>query len=73
MIWGVLWHSKNRLDGLQEYLIHKDSVPALFKTRTQARAFIAENYGHIVHRKDLRQEPHGWRMPRAIKVIITPA
>ena len=70
--WGVLWHSCNRLDGLREYLCRNETthVPALFLTRAEAREFITDTYGYIRHRADLRREPHGWRLPRAVRVTI---
>ena len=72
--WGVLWHSCNRLDGLREYLCRNETthLPALFLTRAEARAFITDTYGYIRHRADLRREPHGWRLPRPVRVTITP-
>ena len=47
-------------------------MPRIFRTRKQANDFIREKYGYIAVRKDLRNEPHGWRLPKAIKVTITP-
>ena len=42
----------------------------LFNTRKEARKFIKENYSFIRTRKDLRKEPHGWRMPKPVKVNV---
>ncbi len=42
----------------------------LFRTRAECRAWIDEHYGYIRTRADLRAEPHGWRMPRAVKVRV---
>lgn len=70
--WGVAWYSKNRLDGVTQYIIHQDLVPKLFKTRKLAREWINNRFGYIRHRKDLRNEPHGWRLPRPIKLTIMP-
>lgn len=72
MIWAALWKSKNRLDGVTRYIIYKDCKPVLFMTRKEARGWINKNYGYIKTRKDLRAEPHGWRLPEAIKVKISP-
>lgn len=86
--WGILWRSKNKLDGERRDLIgevvapHGDGHPIVkpagnaqpvltFKTRTAAAAFIADRYGYIAKRKDLREEPHGWRMPVPVRVRIT--
>jgi hypothetical protein len=42
----------------------------LFRTRQKAREYINEKYGYIRTRPDLRVEPHGWRIPTAIKVDV---
>lgn len=70
-IWGVLWHSKNKLDGITEHLIYRNCIPVLFRTRREARIFIHKEYGYIKTRHDLRNEPHGWRLPRAVRVGLT--
>ena len=41
-----------------------------YKTKREAAAAIKEHFGYIAKRKDLRMEPHGWRMPVPVKVII---
>ena len=66
--WGVMWYSKNKLDGVTKHLIGSGLTPVLFRTRSDARDYINDSYGYIKHRKDLRVEPHGWRMPRAVRV-----
>lgn len=68
-MWGVEWHSRNRLDGYRRHLVWDEEV-RLFRTRKLARAFIDEKYGYIRHRPDLRAEPHGWFMPRAVRVMV---
>jgi hypothetical protein len=42
----------------------------LFSTRLEARYYINLKYGYLRDRPDLKQEPFGWMMPRAIKVRI---
>jgi hypothetical protein len=42
----------------------------LFRTRHDCRAFIEERYGYIRTRSDLRREPHGWMVPRAVRVEV---
>lgn len=71
--WGVLWHSRNRRDGLSEYLCLDDCtfVPVLFRTRAGARDYIEHHFGYIRWRRDLRAEPHGWRTPRTVRVKVT--
>jgi hypothetical protein len=68
--WAVLWRSENKLDGKREHLLHKDCMPLLFRTRNAAREHIKLYYGNIKNRPDLRAEPHGWKMPAAVKVKI---
>ena len=70
-VWGVLWRSRNKLDGAREHLVRRDCVPALFRTRREAREFIDREYGYIRKRQDLRAEPHGWKVPVAVKVTVT--
>ena len=70
--WGALWRSENNLDGIRKHLCYENGVPALFITRRQCRDWIKLKYGYIKERDDLREEPHGWRMPLPVKVTITP-
>lgn len=69
-MWAALWRSENKLNGKTEYFIRSCSIPRLFRTREEARNFIKENYRYIKFREDLRGEPHGWKVPIAIKVDI---
>jgi len=71
-LWAGEWYSRNRLDGTRTHLLYDNCLPCLFKTRKLCREYIQEKYGYIKDRKDLRDEPHGWRLPRPIKVRITP-
>ena len=70
-LWGVLWRSKNKLDGYREVLLweHPKRL-ALFDTRREARDWIEKKFGYIKTRDDLRREPHGWKMPVAVRVKI---
>lgn len=70
--WAVEWHSRNRLDGDQRYLIWDNRVE-LFRTRRECRAAIDERFGYIRERADLRGEPHGWFPPRAVRVSVVAA
>jgi hypothetical protein len=45
----------------------------VFATRREAREFIKSEYGYIATRQDLRHEPHGWKMPVAVPVVISVA
>ena len=69
--WGVLWHSENRYSGIRRHLVWEHGKPVLFRTRHLARQRIWKAYRYIKHRKDLRAEPHGWRVPTAVRVTIT--
>jgi len=70
-LWAAEWHSKNLLDGERRHIIYNNCLPALFRTRRECREFIKDKYGYIAERPDLRDEPHGWLLPQAVKVIIT--
>lgn len=71
MLWGILWRSENRLDGKREYLMNDDiCLPLLFRKRRAARDYIKKHYGYFRERPDLIAEPHGWKMPIAVKVKI---
>jgi hypothetical protein len=72
-IWAAQWHSRNNLDGDSKYILYEGLLPKLFKTRKEAREYIEKRYGYIATRPDLRAEPHGWRMPQAIKVKVVEA
>ena len=67
--WGLLWHAKNRLSGCREHLMFENCELLMFTRRSDARAFAHQKYGYIKTRHDLRVEPHGWRMPRPIKIL----
>jgi hypothetical protein len=71
VLWAAQWHSHNKLDGHFRHILYDENcLPALFRTRSKAREWINVNYGYIRIRPDLRQEPHGWRIPVAIRVKI---
>lgn len=72
-LWAAEWCSKNKLDGEWRHFMNENCLPVLFRTRAACRAWIDANYDYIRHRKDLRQEPLGWRMPKPVKVVITKA
>ena len=64
--WAVEWHSKNVLDGDRRWI---EGV-LLFHTRAACREQIEKQYGYMRIRPDLRAEPHGWFMPRAVRVVV---
>ena len=68
--WGVEWHSVNRLDGETRYIIWNSGKPLFFLTRKEAREYIKKEYGYFKDQPDLQAEPHGWKMPQAVKVEV---
>lgn len=71
IVWGVLWRTTTALGGRDTYIINgKDCLPMLFLTQRKAREFIVREYGYIKTRRDLRSEPHGWRMPIPVRVKV---
>lgn len=76
--WAVKFRVDNAIDGRYEYLVwHRNRYSlglfrlAIFDTRAEARQYIAETYGYIRDRPDLRAKPHGWKMPIPVKVRVT--
>lgn len=74
--WGILECSDNRLDGKREWLSNDWRSRAvvrtwLFSTRQEARTIRDREFGYIKNRPDLRAEPHGWKMPKVVKVKVT--
>lgn len=67
--WALQFRARN-VFGSYEYLIPSDRRPKLFLTRSDARAYRDEHYGYIRQRPDLRKEPHGWFLPRPVKVKV---
>lgn len=73
--WAVLWyqwtdHPAFMWDPPLSESTKRTWPPLLFKTRAEARRYINERWGYIHTRRDLRRPPHGWRMPRAVKVRV---
>ena len=69
--WALLWRSFNRLDGKQEFVVVEGVFPfALFRTRAEALHFRDLKFGYIKDRPDLKAEPHGWRMPKVVRVDV---
>jgi len=68
MPWVAKWSQTNKLDGHREYYIGHGWL--LFKTRDECRAYIKEKFGYIAKRRDLRTEPHCWRVPKPVKVRV---
>ena len=70
--WAVKWISDNALDGKHEHLCLSKNreLIRIFRTRADARRRRDEEYGYILHRKDLRAEPHGWKFPKVVRVRV---
>ncbi len=70
-LWAGQWYSRNKLDGITKHILYNEHcLPALFRTRRECREYIKEKYGYIKDREDLREEPHGWRLPKTVKVEV---
>ncbi|KKN76881.1 hypothetical protein LCGC14_0365320 [marine sediment metagenome] len=69
-LWAAEWRSKNIQDGESRHILYDNCLPALFRTRRECREYIKARYGYIAHCPDLQTEPHGWKVPKAIKVDI---
>jgi hypothetical protein len=67
--WGIKWKSNSPL-GASECILGRTIKPLVFRTRSEARAYIKNNYSYIRYRKDLRSPPHCWTVPKAVKVIV---
>lgn len=70
-LWSALDRYRNKLDGKVEHLCFYNELPVLFQSRKIARAWIKHHYGYLEYRPDLTGEPHGWQLPKAVKVTIT--
>ena len=71
-LWAAQWHSKNNLDGERRHICYENCLPKLFRRRSECREWVKLRYGYIANRPDLRDEPHGWRTPQAIRVVVAP-
>ena len=80
--WAIQWTRDCRLDGFRQFLTGMAGLsPApdhlagytilVFKSRAAALAHIETYYAYLRKRPDLRGEPHGWRMPKAVRVNVT--
>ena len=65
--WGV--RSASSVNN-RHFIVRENMVPKLFATREQARKWIKEKFDYIRHRPDLRQPPHNWKMPVAVRVTV---
>ena len=66
--WAIRWRSVGFTP--TEHIVYENRMPVLFRTRAEARVWIDKEYGHIRGRKDLRDWPFGWRIPRPIRVKV---
>lgn len=46
-------------------------MPLLFATRREASDYARDRFGYIATRKDLREAPHYWRMPKPVRVMVS--
>lgn len=80
MNWAIRRRSKSGEHLIGSFGVFKNSqppvfclsgVPLLFNTRREAREFIETNYGYIRQRDDLKNDPHGWKVPIPVRVKVT--
>lgn len=69
--WALKWRSKNKMDGYRECFIYDFGFPLLFISRKVAREYVKQNYSYIAKRLDLQREPHGWKVPRVVRINLT--
>ena len=74
-LWMIKHITDNKLDGHREHYEwcgyrRPGYGPLFFRTRQEARDANEAWHGYIKRRPDLRTEPHGWKMPRVVKVEI---
>ncbi len=69
--WAIMWRSDNRVDGKTRHLMWDGMTPSIYRTRREAREVIERTYGYIRNRPDLQREPHGWKMPKVIRIRAT--
>lgn len=67
-MWALEWHSKNA-GGERRHIMFHNGLPYLFRTRREALEYREKHFGYI-RREDLRKEPHGWRLPKSVRVGI---
>lgn len=67
--WGLLWWVSEKFTyEPRSHLLYENCKPVMFKTRKEARDFAIEKYGYIKVRDDLRRYPHGWRLPKPVRI-----
>lgn len=67
--WAIRWESgPNSIDGERAYFVGGPSL--LFKTKRECCEYIQDHWGYIRKRPDLHRFPHGWRMPKAVRVTV---
>ncbi len=72
-LWAAKWSQTNQLDGHREHLClwkPGQDRPTMFRTRRECVEYIEQHWGYIRDRKDLRCEPHCWRMPKPVRVEV---
>lgn len=69
MPWAIQRCSNGRLDGKTDWIMR--GRRGIFNTRTEARAYLNKHHGWMRRRLDLRAKPHGWKMPRVVRVTVT--
>lgn len=81
MGWAIRWrtHDWEALLGKYHDYNNKFYIPdslngytvMVFPTRQKARDFVKKHFAYIKNRPDLQTEPHNWKMPKVVKVLVT--
>lgn len=69
--WAIRWESgPNSLDGVHAYFLWGGAAPLVFRTKRECKEYIDDHWGYIRKRPDLHKFPHGWRMPKPVRVTV---
>jgi hypothetical protein len=70
--WAILWQSSTNLMGIDAISCGTSQTNIMiFHTRHEARKEIWIRFGYIKDRPDLKSEPHGWKMPKPVRIKLT--
>lgn len=78
MRWGGYWWypkqalARNKVGATHhmEHFLFDNCEIVTKRTRIEMRKWIADKYGYIKDREDLRTFPHFWRVPKAVRIKI---
>lgn len=72
MLWGIIRITKGGIDGDTERLMYSNYRDGwlIFRTKRECKEYIDEHWSYMKTRRDLRVYPHGWRLPKPVKIEI---